>query len=216
MAEIPAPCTRPTKAKDNAGMISWGTTLNIGICGRGRDRGTSVMLLSNSMLTASNKLRAEANAEPRMMAATIPNALSLVFSKTMINTMVTTPTPTVGQLSWNGLKMVSMARSTRPDPSDSYPLKFSNWPRTMFTPTALMNPTITALETNLSRNPSLSNPAANMTTPVRTARVHRARSGSSPECTAGTSATTIAIAPVACTAMNAELVARPPTKVPIM
>ena len=79
-----------------------------------------------------------------------------------------------------------------------------------------MNPTITALETNRSRKPSLSRPAASMTTPVSTARVHSARSGSSPECTAGTSATTIAMAPVAWTAMNAELVNRAPVKVPTM
>ena len=44
----------------------------------------------------------------------------------------------------------------------------------MFTPTALMNPTITAFDTNRSTDPSLSNPAATMTTPVSTERVYSA------------------------------------------
>ena len=42
----------------------------------------------------------------------------------------------------------------------------------MFSPTALMKPTITALETNRSRKPSFSSPAASITTPVMTASVH--------------------------------------------
>jgi hypothetical protein len=83
-------------------------------------------------------------------------------------------------------------------------------------PTALMKPTITALETNRRTKPSLRSPAPSITNPVRIESVKRARAGSSPPWTAGTSATTIAIAPVAWTAMNAELVKRAPVMVPIM
>jgi hypothetical protein len=72
----------------------------------------------------------------------------------------------------------------------------------MFTPTALMNPTITAFDTNRSTDPSLSNPAATMTTPVRIDSVNSAPPGSLASCTASTSATRIAIAPVPCTAMK--------------
>ncbi len=51
----------------------------------------------------------------------------------------------------------------------------------MLTPTALMNPTITAFDTNRRTEPSRRNPAASITTPVSTARVNNARAGSSPE-----------------------------------
>jgi hypothetical protein len=84
----------------------------------------------------------------------------------------------------------------------------------MLTPTALMNPTITAFETNRSSAPSRNSPAASMTTPVSTASVNSARSGSPASPTAGTSTITIAMAPVPCTAMNAELVTHAPATVP--
>ena len=45
----------------------------------------------------------------------------------------------------------------------------------MFTPTAEMNPVITALDTNRSTYPSRKNPAASMTTPVSTDKVNNAR-----------------------------------------
>ena len=86
----------------------------------------------------------------------------------------------------------------------------------MFTPTALMKPTMTAFDTNRSTAPSRSNPATSMTTPVSIDSVNNARSGSVPLCTAETSATMIAIAPVPCTAMNADEVARAPATVPTM
>ena len=86
----------------------------------------------------------------------------------------------------------------------------------MFTPTALMNPTITAFDTNRSTDPSLSNPAATMTTPVSIDSVNSARAGSVASCTASTSATRIAIAPVPCTAMKADEVASAPATVPTM
>ncbi len=84
----------------------------------------------------------------------------------------------------------------------------------MLTPTALMKPTITALETKRRIDPSLRNPATSMTTPVSTASVNSARSGSTPSWTAGTSLTIIDIAPVAWMAMNEELVASAPAAVP--
>ena len=48
----------------------------------------------------------------------------------------------------------------------------------MLTPTALMNPTITAFDTNLSTEPSRKNPAASITTPVSIDKVNKARAGS--------------------------------------
>ena len=86
----------------------------------------------------------------------------------------------------------------------------------MFTPTALIKPTMTALDTKRSSPPSLSKPAATMTTPVIMVRVNRARAGSAAWCTAPTSATRIAIAPVPWTAMNAEEVATAPPTTPTM
>ena len=76
----------------------------------------------------------------------------------------------------------------------------------MLTPTALMNPTITALDTNLSTEPSRSTPATIIKMPVTSDNVKRARAGSSASLTASTSAMTMAMAPVAWTAMNEELV----------
>ena len=86
----------------------------------------------------------------------------------------------------------------------------------MFTPTALMNPTITALDTNRRTDPSLSSPATTMTTPVSIDSVESARAGSAASCTASTSAMRIAIAPVPCTAMKADEVASAPATVPTM
>ena len=83
----------------------------------------------------------------------------------------------------------------------------------MFTPTALMNPTITAFETNRNAVPSFSSPAASITMPVRIESVNSADAPSDP-CTRGTSAITIAIAPVPCTTMNADDAAVAPTIVP--
>ncbi len=86
----------------------------------------------------------------------------------------------------------------------------------MFTPTALMNPTITALETNRRSHPSFRSPAASMMTPVRIESVTSARSASADRCKAGMSATIMAIAPVPWIAMNDELVMRAPANVPTM
>ena len=84
----------------------------------------------------------------------------------------------------------------------------------MLTPTALMNPTITAFDTNRSTDPRLRSPAASMTTPVSTDKVNRARAGSLAPWTVGTSATIMAIAPVPWIAMNDELVTSAPAVVP--
>ena len=86
----------------------------------------------------------------------------------------------------------------------------------MFTPTALMKPTMTAFDTKRRTVPSLKSPATTMTTPVTIESVNSARAGSEPSCTMGTSATMMAMAPVPCTAMKAEAVVRPPATVPIM
>ena len=67
----------------------------------------------------------------------------------------------------------------------------------MLTPTALMKPTITAFETNLSAEPSRKIPATSIRIPVTIDSVNSARAGSLPSCTDGTSATMMAIAPVA-------------------
>ena len=87
-------------------------------------------------------------------------------------------------------------------------------PSTMFTPTALRNPTITAFDTNRSSDPSRKNPAVSITTPVRMDSVYNARAGSEPEWTAGVSSMMMAMAPVACTAMKAEPVKNEPPSVP--
>ena len=86
----------------------------------------------------------------------------------------------------------------------------------MFTPTALMNPTMTAFDTNRSTEPSRSRPATTITTPVSIDSVNRARAGSEESLMVGTSATIIAMAPVPWMAMNAELVATAPAIVPTM
>ncbi len=86
----------------------------------------------------------------------------------------------------------------------------------MFTPTAFMNPTITALETKRSIEPSRSSPASSITAPVNTDRVTRARVGSPDWFSASTSAISVAMAPVPCTAMKVELVASAPPRVPTM
>ncbi len=75
----------------------------------------------------------------------------------------------------------------------------------MLIPTAAMNPVITALETNRRMDPSLRTPATTITTPVTTERVNSERAGSGRPARS-TSATMMAIAPVACTAMNDALV----------
>ena len=150
------------------------------------------------------------------MATTMPSGPSLVFSSTMMSTMVATPMASVGKWICPGLRMVLMARATRLAPWLTYPVKLSSWPSTMLTPTALMKPTITEFETKRSTNPSFSSPAMSMTKPVRMESVKRARAGSALLWTTSTSAMMIAIAPVACTAMNAELVKRAPVKVPSM
>ena len=84
----------------------------------------------------------------------------------------------------------------------------------MFTPTALMNPTITALDTNRSRVPSLNSPASSIAAPVSIDRVTRARVGSEELPMASTSATTMAMAPVPWMAMKVELVNNAPVPVP--
>ncbi len=95
-------------------------------------------------------------------------------------------------------------------------MRFSSWPSTMLTPTALMKPTMTAFDTKRRTPPSRRAPATTMTTPVNIARVKSALAGSGPSWTVGTSATMIAMAPVPWTAMKAEEVETAPATVPTM
>ena len=84
----------------------------------------------------------------------------------------------------------------------------------MLIPTALMKPTITAFDTKRSTEPSFSRPATSMTIPVSTESVNRVRAALRASCTASTSATTMAIAPVPCTTMNVDEVSSAPVTVP--
>lgn len=86
----------------------------------------------------------------------------------------------------------------------------------MLTPTALMKPTMTALETKRRIEPSRARPAITMNAPVSIERVTSARVGSVDSLITSTSAINIAIAPVPCTAMNVELVVSAPPRVPTM
>jgi len=109
---------------------------------------------------------------------------------------------------------VSIERETRLPASDSYPVRFASWPRTMFTATALMNPVRTEFGMNRTSLPIRSRPRVSITSPVITERVNSALAASGPVVTTGTSAMITAIAPVAWTVMNNELVASAPATVP--
>ena len=158
---------------------------------------------------------AAAATEVAMTATTRPSEPSGVCSSATIRTIVATPTASVAGSIRPGWISVSKARVIRLDAPDAYPVKFPSWPRMMFTPTALMKPTTTVVDTKRSTNPSRSRPATSMTTPVKIESVNRARAGSSARWTPGTSAMIIDIALVAWTAMNAELVNAAPVTVPI-
>ena len=130
--------------------------------------------------------------------------------------MVARPIASVRPSRRPGWIRVLNARVTRLAPSARYPVRSASWPSTMFTPTALMKPTITAFDTKRSAMPSFNRPAISMATPVSSESVTRARVGSLESRTADTSAITIAMAPVPCTAMNVELAKKTPVAVPIM
>ena len=202
---------RPTKASDKAGMSSTGMSSSAGSCRFGSELGTTPRSLS---VATSVQPSASGMAEVATTAITRPNGPSRVRSRTMISAIVAIPTANVARWISPGLTSVLSARTMRFDPSAAYPVISPSWPSTMLTPIALMKPTITALETKRRIDPSLRRPAASMTTPVSTASVNRARAGSMPSWTAGTSRTIIAIAPVPWMAMNDELVARAPAVVP--
>ena len=84
----------------------------------------------------------------------------------------------------------------------------------MFTATAFTNPASTAFGTYLTSEPSPAIPAASMITPVRTVSVASVGTASGPDPSPGMSAMITAIAPVACTDISTELVARAPARVP--
>ena len=79
-----------------------------------------------------------------------------------------------------------------------------------------MKPTMTAFDTNRRTDPSFNKPATTITMPVKIESVNNARAGFGPRWSIETSATMIAIAPVPCTAMNAEDVDNAPATVPTM
>ena len=89
-------------------------------------------------------------------ATTRPSGPRRVRSRIRIRTIVATPMTTVAGSQSAGWSAVSTARVTRLDPTAAYPVKSASCPRMMLTPTALMNPTITAFETKRSSSPSRS------------------------------------------------------------
>ena len=92
LAEMLAPWTSPTNARDSAGTSSDGTAASSGSSGRGRDWGTSPR--SARVATSCQPNRAAA-AEVRMTATTSPIGPSLVRSSSTINAMVAAPTTRV-------------------------------------------------------------------------------------------------------------------------
>ena len=128
--------------------------------------------------------------------------------------MVRVPTATDGRSQAAGFIIVSTVRVSRFEPAAEYAVRLDNCPRMMLMATALTKPTTTDCGTKRTSVPSRSSPTTSITRPVRTASVKRARDASGPSCTWGTSAMSTAIAPVACTDMNTELVARAPVTVP--
>ena len=141
-----------------------------GSIGSGNDPGMSAMSLS----VATSHPRIGTAADVMMIATTRPRGPSFVRSSSRISTIVATPITRVGQWTLPMLKIRLNARATRFGPSASYPVKSSSWPRMMLTPTALMKPTITALDTKRRIDPSLRRPAASMTMPVTIESVHSA------------------------------------------
>ena len=107
-----------------------------------------------------------------------------------------------------------MARAMRLGPSAAYPVRSASWPSTMLTPTALMKPTMTALETKRM----IEAEAQQAHHEHDHAGDHREREeghgGIKAVWTSGISAMTTPIAPVPWTAMNAELVTKAPAAGP--
>ncbi len=169
---MPAPWTSPTKASDSAGTSSDGTSRSIGATGSGSERGIAPS--SPTMATPLHPSTA-VPAEVTMTASTSPSGPSLVRSSSRISAIVTSPTTRDCRWNWCGWARVTTARTRRLAPLALYPVRLASWPRTILTPTALMNPTITAFDTNRRTDPSRANPAASITTPVSTDRVNNAR-----------------------------------------
>ena len=212
-AEMPAPCTRPTNASETAGSNRAGTRRSRGSSGVGRP--SMATPRSASVATCSQSSRYAA-AEVATTATTSPSDFSGVRSSSTINAMVATPTSSVRPSRRSGLITVLTALTTRLGPSAAYPVRLASCPSTMLTPTALMKPTMTALDTNRRIVPSFASPATSITAPVNIDRVTSARVGSSESRSTATSAISIAMAPVPCTAMKVELVLNAPARVPTM
>lgn len=206
-----APCISPTKASDRAGIIRPGMTASDGSTGRGSEPGISAISLTNATASAPNS---GTTSEATIIATTNPKAFKLVFSSVRIRIMVRMPTNNVGRWTCSRCRKRSIVRTTLFAPTLLYPVKSSNCPKMMRTATPLMNPVMTAFGTKRTSEPSLSRPAASMNNPVRIDSVNRGRLGSLPCVTWGTLATTRAMALVACTDINAELVKKAPLNVP--
>jgi len=122
-AEMPAPCTSPTKASDTAGMINAGTNRRSGSSGVGSEWGT--MPRSPSVATPLQPAQ-NAAAEVTMTATTSPIAPRRVRSSSTISTIVTTPTNRVRPSSRPGWIRVLNARTSRLSPDALYPVRFAS------------------------------------------------------------------------------------------
>ncbi len=154
-AEIAAPCTSATNVSASAGTISAGTTASDGQTGVGSP---STATPRSSNVATPTQPNTAAAPEVTTTATTRPRAPTRVRSSRTISAIVARPTARLAQSSCPGESTVFTARKTRFEPSAAYPVRFGSWPSTMFTPTALMNPTITAFETNRKTVPSRSRP----------------------------------------------------------
>ena len=85
--------------------------------------------------------------------------------------MTTSPTPTDAMLHCGVCTTRSKSFVKRFEPCDAKPVKFDSCPRTMFTPTAVRKPVITAVGTKRTRRPPPRSPAMIITIPVMIASV---------------------------------------------
>jgi len=154
------------------------------------------------------------SAEEPTTATTSPSEPTRVRSRPRARARVRQPVATTGHRQDVRWGTVSRNRTTRLSLPLAYPVKPASCPSTMLTATALTKPVMTALGTKRTIDPSRSRPSTSMTPPVSRPRVASAAAESSCPRTCGMSEITTAIAPVAWTHMNTELVDRAPATVP--
>ncbi len=114
LAEMPAPCTRPTKARESAGRTRAGMSSRGGSWGRGR---ASIGTPRSARVATVARPSSVTAAEVATTAMTIPSDPSRVRSRPTISPIVAAPIATDGQSSWAGLVTVTRARMTRLAPS---------------------------------------------------------------------------------------------------